>query len=913
MKKITLMCFAILAFCWQSNAQIIDENASWPNAAWTVTGTYNAGATSFEADPTVDDRFSFDDDDAGNPNSDDIAAESPIIDLTPADLGGENLMKVSGNYFFREVVLNNEDKLALQWWDADNTVWVDWLVLTGVTTGATNEYCSATLGAYESDALDISGFSATQLSGFRYRIFYDDDADGGNGWEYGFCMDSPTLVSSADTTLDFYNLQFPQTGTIDGVEEFLVFAQAFEPGITDQGSANAAPEIEAWIGFNDMDTDPSGAEWTWVAAVPNPSWDFAGQNNDEYQVDLGSEVPGAGTYYYASRFRLNGASFTYGGFNTGSGDGVWDGTDDVSGTLTVNPPVNDECDDPIALTVNTDLSCTDVTSGTTVSATESTQDATGTSGEPNNDVWFSFTATSEQHVISLENVTAVIGTATDMGMTLYETTGDCDALAFVQTSDPNSMTVTGLTIGSDYVLRVYGWATGAATAQTNFEVCVGTPPPPPPNDDCANAELIVISDICNVITTSTFSATEGTDELPSCDTSGNLGLWYTFEGPASGEVIFESATPGMGMVIYDGTCGAFTEADGCANDPTSNTQTFSGLTPGTTYYAMFWTDTAQDPAEFCLYSLNCTPATVNYTIVDDCANSGGFNIDVEITDMGTATGLTISDDQGSADQNVTMTGTYTFGPYVNGTDVIVTVADDTDAACTQDSGTITQAVCPPDNVDCDTAEAVTLGINEAGPEVTGTNVGAGDSGVPDPSCNNFYDGSDLWYSFTTPADVDVVTLDIASSGFSSTISVIYDNCTDLNEIDCDIQFTSAPTVDFENLASNTTYILRLYDFSGDDFGPISFNMSATTALSIDDVQGEAAFTYYPNPVKNTLTLNARNTIENVTMYNMLGQEVLRSMPNNVDSELDMSSLQNGTYFVKVTIANITKTVRVVKQ
>ena len=49
------------------------------------------------------------------------------------------------------------------------------------------------------------------------------------------------------------------------------------------------------------------------------------------------------------------------------------------------------------------------------------------------------------------------------------------------------------------------------------------------------------------------------------------------------------------------------------------------------------------------------------------------------------------------------------------------------------------------------------------------------------------------------------------------------------------------------------------------------------------------------------------------MYNMLGQEVLRATPNTVDSDLDMSHLQNGTYFVKVTIANVTKTIRVIKQ
>jgi len=86
-----------------------------------------------------------------------------------------------------------------------------------------------------------------------------------------------------------------------------------------------------------------------------------------------------------------------------------------------------------------------------------------------------------------------------------------------------------------------------------------------------------------------------------------------------------------------------------------------------------------------------------------------------------------------------------------------------------------------------------------------------------------------------------------------------------------------------------------------------------TALSVDDVVNESAFTYFPNPVKNTLTLNAKKSIENITVYNMLGQEVLRTTPNNIASELDMSNLNIGTYFVKVTIANVTETIRVLKQ
>ncbi len=75
----------------------------------------------------------------------------------------------------------------------------------------------------------------------------------------------------------------------------------------------------------------------------------------------------------------------------------------------------------------------------------------------------------------------------------------------------------------------------------------------------------------------------------------------------------------------------------------------------------------------------------------------------------------------------------------------------------------------------------------------------------------------------------------------------------------------------------------------------------------------STFQYHPNPVKNTLTLNAQNNIEQVTVFNMLGQAVLKLAPNTTTFEVDMTTLGSGTYFAQVTINNIVKTVKVVKQ
>lgn len=101
----------------------------------------------------------------------------------------------------------------------------------------------------------------------------------------------------------------------------------------------------------------------------------------------------------------------------------------------VLPPNNDECTAAVGLTVNADYSCAVTTAGTNVGATASAQtdDVIGT---PNDDVWYSFTATAIAHRISLLNVVASSGGSTDMAMGLYS--GDCATLTKVGDSDPNT-------------------------------------------------------------------------------------------------------------------------------------------------------------------------------------------------------------------------------------------------------------------------------------------------------------------------------------------------------------------------------------------------------------------------------------------------------------------------------------------
>lgn len=194
MKKIYLFFFALF-FAWQGKSQVLNQGAGWPNAAWTVTGTYSPAVGAFESNPTTTANFAFDDDDAGQTSDDQISAESPVINLTAAHTAGEQIVRVSAQHTYR--YLAPDDVLRFEYWNADSSTWIAWGPnLPGNNTTVADAFCTPAKTLYTSSDLDISGFTATQLSGFKYRIFYSDGLTS-QEWNWGFCFDSPTIVSSA--------------------------------------------------------------------------------------------------------------------------------------------------------------------------------------------------------------------------------------------------------------------------------------------------------------------------------------------------------------------------------------------------------------------------------------------------------------------------------------------------------------------------------------------------------------------------------------------------------------------------------------------------------------------------------------------------------------------------------------------
>jgi hypothetical protein len=70
---------------------------------------------------------------------------------------------------------------------------------------------------------------------------------------------------------------------------------------------------------------------------------------------------------------------------------------------------------------------------------------------------------------------------------------------------------------------------------------------------------------------------------------------------------------------------------------------------------------------------------------------------------------------------------------------------------------------------------------------------------------------------------------------------------------------------------------------------------------------------YPNPASTSFTIEAQSSVENVTVYNMLGQEVINTMPNNQQAIIDISTLTTGVYIVKASINGVVSSSRLVKE
>ena len=131
-------------------------------------------------------------------------------------------------------------------------------------------------------------------------------------------------------------------------------------------------------------------------------------------------------------------------------------------------------------------------------------------------------------------------------------------------------------------------------------------------------------------------------------------------------------------------------------------------------------------------------------------------IDVDITSLGDAESLTISDNQGGDTQAATATGVYTFGPYPFLTDIVISVANDQDVNCVINSNAIQLFACPPANDNCSGAEEAIVNIDESCELLTTGTITAASPSPDSSSCIG--DDDDVWFEFTALSEVQLISL-----------------------------------------------------------------------------------------------------------------------------------------------------------
>ncbi|NBS15142.1 MAG: hypothetical protein EBT57_10160, partial [Verrucomicrobia bacterium] len=133
-----------------------------------------------------------------------------------------------------------------------------------------------------------------------------------------------------------HNLQWPPSMQIPVNGQGTVYAQIYIPSWTET-AAKVAPNVRCWIGVNTRNTDPSTwAGSAWKEASLNLS-QGVGTSADEYAVSLLASDLGPGTFYYASRWQINGGAYGYGGISSAGSGGAWDGSTYTAGVLSVGP------------------------------------------------------------------------------------------------------------------------------------------------------------------------------------------------------------------------------------------------------------------------------------------------------------------------------------------------------------------------------------------------------------------------------------------------------------------------------------------------------------------------------------------------------------------------------------------------
>jgi Secretion system C-terminal sorting domain len=113
------------------------------------------------------------------------------------------------------------------------------------------------------------------------------------------------------------------------------------------------------------------------------------------------------------------------------------------------------------------------------------------------------------------------------------------------------------------------------------------------------------------------------------------------------------------------------------------------------------------------------------------------------------------------------------------------------------------------------------------------------------------------------------------------------------------------------LVNGTTYYATQTIGGAQSPGVFGVTANSTTLSNVDfnfiDLK------YSPNPVIDVLNIQSQESIKNISIFNILGQEVYTRKYNDSEIKLDLSSLISGNYFAKIETDNKQQVFKIIKK
>jgi len=224
----------------------------------------------------------------------------------------------------------------------------------------------------------------------------------------------------------------------------------------------------------------------------------------------------------------------------------------------------------------------------------------------------------------------------------------------------------------------------------------------------------------------------------------------------------------------------------------------------------------------------------------------------------------------------------------------------------------------PTNNECVNAEIINDGATITATTYGSTNADAltlcepiGGGGL----CTNGGDGFTnfglgVWYVYTsTTSETITISTENVATNFDTELQVWSGSCGALTCIGSDDDSGDGSNGEDSILCWQSTgsaldpvdYYIYV-DGDSSDRGDFVLTLNTDQSTASNEAFEQFDFSIYPNPIKNTLSIDSQEIITKVTIFNLLGQEVKSINPYTNNVSVDINNLEAGIYIIKL-IAN----------